>query len=218
MSLSLNDHRFCAGYLLVSSTGLSVTTTKSRTPSRRSSSPSWTSWSLPTERWGQGVGTVGACIFTIPYRRALTLPRYRIKNILFQNKLVRVPVPYSTYRYDTFSVQNLPVPVSRIRSLRLSRIRNNQKKFLAFVNKVYVMFWSIPIWLLIKSRETLTLFSLRYRYLFFQLRILEVGGGSGANFKYFKVPAIVDIVGKSCHPIDQLAQKYLIVRVILWIS
>jgi hypothetical protein len=30
----------------------------------------------------------------------------------------------------------------------------------------------------------------------FQLKILEVGGGSGANFKYFKVPAIVDIVGK----------------------
>jgi hypothetical protein len=31
-----------------------------------------------------------------------------------------------------------------------------------------------------------------------QLKILEVGGGSGANFKFFNVPAVVDIVGKAC--------------------
>lgn len=32
-----------------------------------------------------------------------------------------------------------------------------------------------------------------------KLKILEIGGGSGANFKYFKVPAVVDIVEPNPH-------------------
>ena len=38
------------------------------------------------------------------------------------------------------------------------------------------------------------------------MKILEVGGASGANFKYFTVPAEIDIVGK--HTRTRIALHY----------
>ena len=45
------------------------------------------------------------------------------------------------------------------------------------------------------------------------MRILEIGGGTGANFKYYEVPAVLDVVGR----LITVLLAYCIIRVCLYV-